>query len=246
MASVRISQEVLDHIKREAREKFLLSDPKPTNKPELSDLLLLGLRETSVYKKAWAFAMDPEVQAIVRSSQSNNSVGGKLQHFSNTKIVHKISVSGLNNDAGMPIQFENELRTPATMLFASEYGPTLSFHIDMIDQPYKTEIVNAVKTGLRDITAWEERLKEYTTRTNEIFDACKSTKQLLDAWPAAEVFLPKAVVDKMQAKTTSTADLEAKAKREAFAASGTANQLNQHILVAGIIADVVQNNGDKS
>jgi hypothetical protein len=93
-------------------------------------------------------------------------------------------------------------------------------------------LIDAVAAGLAEVHAWEVRHKAYTQKTNEIFDACRTTAQLLNAWPAAEAFLPKEVVAKMQNKVVSAEDAGAKAKREAFTSEG----LDEHILIANIVA----------
>ena len=233
MVSVRISRDILSEIKQEAVAKFLLSDPKPTNKIAMSNQILDAVSKIPYYKAVQDFFAHPDVIAMGQSkAAANSSLGKYLNSFKDTDIARKIVVGGLKDIHGKPFEFNCELRVPCTMHFVEPYYKALAIHIDMIPEPTKQELIDAVATSLADVQAWEERFKTYTAKTNEIFDACRTTAQLLSAWPAAEAFLPKAVVAKMQTKVVSQADLDAKAKREACTSEG----LDEHILIANIVS----------
>ena len=238
MVSVRISRETMSDMKKAAEEKFLLSDPKPTNKTELIDQILTAAREMPFYKKAVEFLQSSEVTKL-RQSMNAGSFKSAVDNFGSPNNVQEIWITGLKDNKGPPMIFSAVLPVPATMFFALGFNRRLDIHIDHIDEPHKQLLIDAINQSTADVQAWQERHKEYTTRVNTLFDACKTTGQLLDAWPAAEVFIPKTVVAKMQQKTFNTADLEAKAKREAFKPEG----LDEHILIAGILQDVSGNKG---
>jgi hypothetical protein len=238
MVSVRISKDIIDEMKKAAEEKFLLSDPKPTNKTELTDQILEAMREMPVYKKSLALLEDPDVK-MMRNTTFSGSLRGMLDNFAMATNVQELYVIGVRDPKGTMFNFSAQLKIPVTMLFAPGYARRMDIHIDHIEEPTRTTLADAINASVADVQAWQERHTEYTTRVNTLFDACKSTKQLLDAWPSAEVFLPKRIVDKMQNKVENTADLEAKAKREAFSAEG----LEEHILIAGILQDVSGNKG---
>ena len=238
MVSVRISRDVLSDIKQEAQAKFLLSDPKPTNKVELNDKILDAISKIPFYKVVQDFFAHPEVQAFATSPQPS-SLKNKLYAFKDTGVVRTINIAGMKTLAGKDFVFTSELRVPQTMHFTTPYGQSLDIHIDLIPEPIRQELKDAVNAGLADVQAWEVRHDEYTKKTNDIFDACKTTAQLLSAWPAAEAFLPKNVVAKMQTKVVNQADLDAKAKREAFTSEG----LDEHILIANIVSQTGGNTG---
>lgn len=240
MVSVRLSSDIIRDMKDAALEKFLLSDPKPTNKVELTDKILEGIRELPAYKAAVEFTHNPAITAF-KGNNYASSIHSYINEFTKTGLVKTLQIHGLKDPAGKDFTFTSDLKVPATMHFADAYRNSLTLHISQFNEPYKQEIIDGVATGMAEIHAWEERKKEYQTKTGELFDACKSTKQLLDAWPAAEAFLPKQIVDKMQTKQVNAADLEAKAKREAFSSEG----LDKHILVANIITQV-NNGGDNT
>lgn len=239
MASVRISRETMADMKKAAEEKFLLSDPKPTNKTELIDQILQAAREMPFYKKAVEFLQSSEVIKL-RASVSSGSFKSAVDNFGSSNNVQEIWITGLKDNKGHVMSFSAVLPVPATMFFVVGYNRRLDLHIDHIDEPNRQLLIDAINKSTADVQAWQERYNEYTSRVNTLFDACKTTGQLLDAWPAAEVFIPKTVVAKMQQKTTNTADLEAKAKREAFKPEG----LDEHILIAGILSDVSGNKGN--
>lgn len=233
MVSVRISRDILNDIKQEAVAKFLLSDPKPTNKIEMSNQILDAVSKIPYYKAVQDFFANPDVVAMALTpATKNSSLGQALAKFRDTDVAKKIVVGGLKDIQGKPFEFSCELRVPCTMHFVEPYYKTLAIHIDMIPEPTKQELIDAIAASLADVQAWEERFETYTAKTSEIFDACRTTAQLLSAWPAAEAFLPKAVVAKMQTKVVSQADLDAKAKREAFTSEG----LDEHILIANIVS----------
>lgn len=239
MASVRISRETMQDMKKAAEEKFLLSDPKPTNKTELTDQILKAAREMPFYKKAVEFLQSAEVVKL-RQSISSSSFKTAADTFGAPANCQEVYVIGLKDSKGQPMHFSTSLAVPATMFFVQGYNRRLDIHIDQIDEPNKQMLIDAINQSTADVQAWQERYNEYTSRVNTLFNACKTTGQLLDAWPAAEVFIPKTVVAKMQQKTTNTADLDAKAKREAFKSEG----LDEHILIAGILSDVSGNKGN--
>jgi hypothetical protein len=240
MVSVRISKDIIDEMKKAAEEKFLLSDPKPTNKTELTDLILQAMRDMPVYKKALTLVNEPEVVSI-RNTPYSGSIRSVLDYLGSTNNVHELQVSGLQHPTTkQDYTFSAHLKIPVTMFFSPGYARQMTVHINHIAEPTRQTLIDEINASLADVHAWQERYNEYTTRVNTLFNACKSTKQLLDAWPAAEVFLPKVVVDKMQNKVVNTADLDAKAKRDAFSSDG----LEEHILIAGILQDVSGNKGN--
>ena len=238
MVSVRISREVLEDIKKEAQAKFMLSDPKPTNKVELNDQILDAIVKIPYYKLVQDFFNNPEVRVFEAGPAS--TIKDALLRFQSTGIVKTINITGLKNIQGNSFTFSTTLAVPRTMHFTSPYGHSIDINVDVIPEPLCQELKDAIAASLSEVQAWEVRHKEYTDKTNEIFDACRTTAQLLTAWPAAEAFLPKTVVDKMQTKVVNQADLDAKAKREAFNSEG----LDQHILIANIVTQTGGNNGD--
>lgn len=231
MVSVRISREIMAEMKEAAKEKFMLSDPKPVNKDELTGQVLQAISEIPFYQKAVAYATDPVVVDALNNMKST-TIHARTADYLKTQIARSIHIDGLVDTANKPYRFTTTPKIPATMYFVSQYGNEFVLHIDMIPEPTRQTLKDAITQSLSEVHAWQERFDAFTSKTSEIFEACRTTAQLLNAWPAAEAFLPKEVVTKMQTKVVSQADLDAKAKREAFTSEG----LDEHILIANIVA----------
>lgn len=236
MTHVRMSQELLGQIKKAAEETYLTANPKPDSTVNLTDTIMSALREMPAYKKTMAFFQDPDIIAV--KTHKNSSIKAALDTFMSTDTIKRINIYGFKaTGSSSEVCFTAQMAIPPTMFFAARYQNSLDLHIDQFVEPYRTEAVNAIQSSIDATAAWNTAFSDYTTKTNEIFDACKSTKQLLDTWGAAEKFLPKHVIQKIhEKKVESPADEAARLKRESFTSEG----LDQHILLAGMLGDLAK------
>lgn len=230
---VRISQELLGQIKAAARDTYLAANPKPDSVVNLTTTILDAMREMPAYKKTMDFFNDPVIQAV---TGINTTFAKDLAEFRATGTVKRLVVNGFRaTGSNKDTSFTANLQVPATMHFVNGYQNAVELHINDFPEPFKSQAITAIQGSIDATAKWEADQAEYTKKTDEIFDACKSTKQLLDTWGAAEAFLPKHVIQKIHEKKTESAeDKAAREKREAF----TAGDLDSHILIAGMLSNM--------
>lgn len=229
---VRISQDLLGQIKKAAQDTYLTANPKPNSVVNLTSTIISALNAMPAYQKTMDFLQDPVIAGLINSSTLKNFI----DTFRETGTVRKLVVNGFQaTGATKETAFTATLIVPATMHFCNRYQNAVEMHINDFPEPFKTEAVTAIQSSIDAIAQWEKDFTDYTKKTGEIFDACKSTKQLLDTWSAAEAFLPQHVIKKIhEKKTESEEDKAAREKREAF----TAGDLDSHILIAGMLSNI--------
>lgn len=234
MTHVRISKELLDSIKKSAQDTFLTANPKPSNNVNLTNTILDAMRAMPAYIAAEKFATDPEVEKL-RLSLTTSSLKNSVVTFLEARNVKQINVHGFKA-TGKPteVTFSSLLTVPLTMRWVNQYQGGVDLHINQFPEPFKSQAIAAIQTSIDAEDAWETSRKEYTAKTDAVFNACKSTKQLLEAWPAADKFLPQAVIQKIHEKKVETPeDIAARELREKFDPS----EFDANILIAGMLGD---------
>lgn len=234
MPHVRMSQELLGRITKAAEETYLKANPKPDSITGLTTAITDGMLAMPAFQKTQAFLRDPDIVALA----GRGGLGAHIKDLGESSNCKAIIVKGFKAKTAQPgvlkeMDFVANFTTPMTMRYVDGgYASSISVCISDIPEPHRTQITNAIQGSIDAKVQWDESFAEYQKRTSEIFSVCKSTKQLIEAWPAAEKFLPPDVIKKIFEKREETPEeAAARAKREAF----TAGDLDTHILVAGML-----------
>ena len=196
MASVRMSEQLRDKIKRAAKIAFDAADPFPKPSTEFQEKLREGITQLPS-------------QISLRKILSENLITGNsldAKTFVPKKTpCSRVEVSKLYTnratdsclidlDAPLPVLVQNSrwsMNNICVALYLEDLKPehryVLTEHFDKFVTTRKER---------------EERLKTYLDGIRRLLTSCTTLKQALTAWPALESFVPQDVMQTLHTKVT--------------------------------------------
>ena len=201
MASVRMTHELRNQIRRNAEAAYETANPEP--KPSTA---LVEATKTALYnstKQQFLRQMHNKAQEMGIHGQEEGSTYMPIVKADVAEIEVKtrdLNSTTHRNFTGFHLRFA----TPVTMLRApnntSWYSPTLYVtDCSAEDITEYSEQVSAL-CSLRD-KYWDDK-RTYETSIRELLEKCNTLKQLLEVWPAAESLCPSEKLQQMHVKVT--------------------------------------------
>lgn len=239
MASVRLTNDLRDHIRNNAVKAFDAANPlwKPSN--EFQGLVKKAALESEHQKLAKHVAdtfvtknlktthfgikrMAPEEKPITNVSLIRNST---------QEDVDKDFIRSLERSSEISIEFDFD---SAISLYCSPgmYGGVdTGLDITTLPAEYRSELTDYMNQGLQAKQDRREKFDNYYQSIRDLLDNCNTLKQLLETWPAVESLVPEQFIQKLHEKVDRKQ--AAKTRREAI--NFNAEAANQTVLTAKLV-----------
>jgi len=228
MASVRMTNDLRRSIHQKALTAFDVARPEPTPNALLTEQVRDGILNSLAYK------VMKETYANQRQ-HSFKSLGGyntwvhsenesKVVLHSDNFFNHKVHT----NNTRVNLVFNLVPSIPI-------YRNRGSYHIDFYHEELPAEYRDLTGPGCvalcNEIREYNNERHQYSRKIELLLDQVTSVKQLLEAWPAAESFVPSESIQRMYVKVTRAE----RAKRAKEAVQFDEPAVNQVVLTAKII-----------
>ena len=198
MATVRMTQELRNHIKRQAERAFDLATPKVEPSKEVCTRLVAAINAAPMLTKL------KEVESIVKSVQGSTFFGlQNIKIAAETESSLKVqytrtqpdgtrlgSVTYVNFDPAVVFtsvqdRWGHGTTSVSTSFFTDDERAFFDAELSRIEQ------LNSDRSHKRDT---------YNETIRKLVGGCNTYKQLLEAWPQVTAFTPQDVLDKHHAK----------------------------------------------
>lgn len=200
MASVRMTNNLRNHIKDKAMEAFNNACPQPVPSNDLVKLLRQAIIESPPYKYL-------ETKFTARDSTSFVSFNGPPKP---SVFKEEVSMLNLSTQSGYGSKLPSTTRANSFMLtFVPHLTVYRTERWGMTDVRFEElrledrQVIGPMCEQLQtDINEWAKNREEYRTKISDLLDRCTSVKQMLMAWPAGESFVPQEFKQRMYVKVT--------------------------------------------
>lgn len=230
MATVRMSHQLGRDLVRKATEKYKLSNPAPTETPELKIKIREALSRMPILEEFKEFKRKPRVHNLITRAGDRShmwsSVTSAVMSFRDGE-VKVVTIKRDNNS-----QFRLELDTPMNLPGGDSYSGwscnmTDFVHDDAVD--IERRIV-AAESAYSD---WRDKYREFESSIESVVNNVNTVKQLLDVWPAAEKLLDADTIRRLHTKVTRKVNAQAVLDKSNF----DPDAANQVILTASLLGD---------
>ena len=244
MASVRLTRELKETIKRKASDAFETADPEPKAGHELQQAVKDGVANSNHQKYMGKIVAlfdqevhakrleDPNVNEIYKSALSDSMFEGnlipKLESRDHVVLYNSHATKRQPTDVPVSIKFDIPIKWYST---DAAYYTNSPLYLDMLNPDDLLKIV-PLRDKLRDdLQAWENRKTAFKKTIKDTLENSNTIKQALEIFPGLESFIPPEKLQKMNEKVTRKQ--RAQKVREKTNIDTTA--ANQVILTAKIV-----------
>jgi hypothetical protein len=228
MASVRMTNDLRRSIHQKALTAFDVARPEPTPNALLTEQVRDGILNSLAYK-------------VMKETYANQrqhlfkSLGGynTWVHSENESkvILHSDKFFDHNNRTitnRMNLVFN---LVPSIPIYRNRGSYHIDFHHEELPAEYR-ELTSPGCVALCDeIKEYNNDRHQYSRKIELLLEQVTSVKQLLEAWPAAESFVPSESIQRMYVKVTRAQ----RAKQAKEAVQFDESTVNQVVLTAKII-----------
>lgn len=210
MASVRMTNELRDDIRRAAERAYSLSNPEP--KP--SNEYVTAVRAAIICSPEQTFLRDVKILGKERGVDKMNRYGINILPQTPKEAITgvELRVKNAGGDHSQRDAHRNyrettvKFDTPMTdyLIFDNSnhrWGDPVTWVDDMRIED-KTLLMEHFHAFLELNETWATARRTYEHSIRELVSECTTLKQLLEIWPAAESLVPANKIQKMHTKVT--------------------------------------------
>ena len=210
MASVRLTRELRDQLRSEARHLFDKTNKFPMLPPSLSAEIAEKIRNCSIQN--WLETLGKSAEQLKQNSASYRlsfelDKLQKLQKRPATSI--SLTASKRDEDENNPcirVEFPHSIDFWCFDDGSYRYGDDKSQHnnlyIEELEEDEQDYFNNIIHTQWETQVAYSTKQNEYTSGINNLLNTCTTLHQLLQAWPAAKELVPDRYIQQMHVKVT--------------------------------------------
>lgn len=232
MASVRMTNELQDYIRRAAEEAFDLANPEPKPNTEY----IARVRQAVVDSPIQKFLK--EMTEIGEERGLNNTRVQSVLPRPNKEAVTGVQLRRINTDVDKHQDYDShqiKFNTQLHKYYVTEETYTRwgdpTVYLDDFSDNDRLEVGDMFMKVQADHDAWVEARRAYDHGIFELLNKVTTLKQLLEIWPAAESLVPAEKIQKMHTKENRKQ--QAKRVREEISFDPTI--ANQAVLTAKML-----------
>lgn len=230
MATVRMSHQLGRNLVKKATEKYKLSNPAPTETPELKTKIREALSRMPIIEDFNEFKRKPRVNNLIAQASDRSHMWSSVTNAVMCFKEGEVNVINIKRDGNSA--FRLELDTPMSLPGGDSYSGwscnmTDFMHDDAVD------IERRIVAAESAYSEWRDKYREFETSIESVVNNVNTVKQLLDVWPAAEKLLDADTIQRLHTKVTRKVNAQAVLDKSNFDPD-TANQV---ILTASLLGD---------
>jgi len=239
MASVRLSHELRNEIRRNAMEAFETANPKWKADNGFQTKIKYAIQNSKWQN--FAETLNGMIQNE-QQTRDTNQFGLERIKVDSTRINHitltrNKTQEDRDNELGHPRSDTVELEIELDAAFEAwskegMYGGcSTTVDIESLTDEDRLEINDLMTQAKVFQKELRDKEDKYQTSIVNLLDNCNTLKQLLESWPAAESLIPQSKIELMHKKVTRSA--AAKQRREAV--EFDSDEINQTVLTAKLV-----------
>lgn len=230
MATVRMSHQLGRNLVKKATEKYKLSNPAPTETPELKIKIREALSRMPILEEFKEFKRKPHVHNLITQASDRShtwsSVTSAVMSFRDGE-VKVVNIKRENNSS-----FRITLDTPMNLPGGDSYSGWSCNITDFVHDD-EVDIERRIVAAESAYSNWRDKYREFETSIESVVNNVNTVKQLLDVWPAAEKLLDADIIQRLHTKVTRKVNAQAVLDKSNF----DPDAANQVILTASLLGD---------
>ena len=216
MASVRLTRELRDKLRSEARHLFDKTNKFPMLTPSLSAELADRIKNCSIQN--WLETLAKSAEQLKQNSLKLSFITSRKFSFELDKLfkLQKRPATSISLTASTHDEDENNPRLrvefPHSIDFwcfdngSYRYDNDKSQHnelfVEELEEDEQDYFNNIIHTQWERQLAYSTKQNEYSSGIDDLINNCTTLHQLLEAWPAAKELVPDRYIQQMHVKVT--------------------------------------------
>jgi len=239
MASVRMTNDLRETIKRNSRAAHTVASPRPAPSTAFVQSVKQAILQAPAHLAQKAY-YDSSCSAGLYHPDTDTR--GGAPHGYNEALIVRTTVPSIElyykNDGkshrpydDLTIQFPTQLAIYGSSASNTSYGRSRTYYIEQFlpeDQLLVTAHLTSYKTGLDE---WATKKVAYDGQILDLLNGVTTLKQMLEIWPGGESLVPSDKLQQLHVKVTRLA----RAKEIADEVCFDASLANQTVLTAKML-----------
>ena len=209
MASVRMTNDLRDTIRRSAEEAYSVANPRPLPSEEMIQFArdaLMNAPHQQWAKKSYELALEHDIPGHFGSydyPRPSKDADKQVTHIELRVKSDTESRWHHNNYYEIRLQ----LQTPITDFIYAQgggryHGGGVPLYVENVRPEDQTQLREYFDTLREADQEYSQKRVSYNNSITDLCYKCTTLKQLLDVWPAAESLVPPDAIQKLHTKVT--------------------------------------------
>jgi len=226
-----MSQQLARDLVKKATEKYKLSNPAPTETPELKIKIREAVNRMPIIKEFREFTQKPNIQKVIAQAGGRSHYWSTVTSSIMSLVESETKVIQIKRE-GNTSSFRLDLDTPMNLPGADSYS-VWSCDIDNFTHEDAVDIARSIIAAETALSDWRDKYRDFESSIESVVNNVNTVKQLLDVWPAAEKLLDADTIQRLHTKVTRKVNAQAVLDKSNF----NPDAANQVILTASLLGD---------